>query len=220
MAQATLRPILGGPAFTRLLARLADADVAPPVQPLPEQLGQWLDWTQALALAAALDGPATAPTADAAPRDALATECAQARQTLAAAIRDAPLLALGAATPTAPDFAAFRQLCLARQRAAQAASGRLRGKLRDALAQTSPELARLAAVDAALEQALSPRESALLARLPALLEARYERLRAAGGHAPTALDGFRRDMQAVLLAELELRFQPLDALLAAPRTDD
>lgn len=221
MAQATLRTSLGGPGFTRLLARLADADVTPPGQPLPEQLGQWLDWTHALALAAALDGPLPAPLADtapdAAPLDALAADCAQARATLTAAIHEAPLLALGTTAAEAPDYAAFRQLGLARQRAAQATSGRLRGKLRDALAQATPELARLAAVDAVLEQVLSPREASLLARLPALLEARHAQLHATANTSPGWLDHFRRDMQAALLAELDLRFQPLHALLAALR---
>jgi hypothetical protein len=215
MAQAVLRPPVRGPTFVRLLARLTEADVAPPGLSLPDRLGQWLDWKHALALAAALDArPAAAAVTTAAPDD-LYAECARAREVLAAAIDDASLLAPG--TPAEPDYAAFRQLCLNRQRATQAAVGRLRGKLRDALA-ASPGMGQLAEVDAAMEVAITPREHALLAKVPELLGKRFERLRAAGDASTTWLDSFRRDMRSVLLAELDLRFQPVDALLAALRT--
>jgi hypothetical protein len=79
-------------------------------------------------------------------------------------------------------------------------------------------MARLAEVDAVMEAALTPREHALLAKVPELLGQRFERLRTAVHASPAWLDGFRRDMQSVLLAELDLRFQPVDALLAALRT--
>lgn len=77
-------------------------------------------------------------------------------------------------------------------------------------------LARLAEVDAVMEVALTPREYTLLAKVPDLLGQRFARLHAGGQ--PHWLDAFRRDMQSVLLAELDLRFQPVDALLAALRT--
>ncbi|HET6804990.1 MAG TPA: DUF3348 domain-containing protein [Frateuria sp.] len=216
MAQAALRPTLRGPTFIRLLARLAEIDVVASGQPLPDRLGQWLDWKHALSLAAALDGHPAAPEAAEPAADGLHAECARAREVLATAIKDDPLLAAGHA-PADGDYAVFRQACLARQRAMQATVGRLRGKLRDAL-QGSPGMARLAEVDAVMEVALTPREHALLAKVPELLEQRFERLRVAGRASTTWLDGFRRDMQSVLLAELDLRFQPVDALLAALRT--
>jgi hypothetical protein len=109
-----------------------------------------------------------------------------------------------------------------------APTGDLRGRLRDRLARQSAELARLAEVDAAMELALSPREQRLLAAVPALLEARFERLRQeAAGQMPDEppaaasgawLEAFRRDMQSVLLAELDVRFLPVEGLLAALRT--
>lgn len=216
MAQARPHATVRGPTFIRLLARLADTDVASPGASLPDRLGQWLDWKHALALSAALDGRPDVPETAAAATAALSAECTQTRETLAAAIKDDPQLAPGAPLTDEPDYAAFRQACLVRQRAMQASTGRLRGRLRDALAQTSPEAARLAEVDAVMEVALSPREQALLANVPELLGQRFERLRVAGAGA--WLDGFRRDMQSVLLAELDLRFQPVDALLAALHT--
>ena len=48
MAQAALRPTVRGPTFVRLLARLAEVDVAASGQSLPDRLGQWLDWNHAL----------------------------------------------------------------------------------------------------------------------------------------------------------------------------
>ena len=218
MAQAALRPTVRGPTFIRLLARLAELDVAPSGQSLPDQLGQWLDWKHALSLAAALDVRPAAPATAAPAPDDLHAECARARETLATAIRDEPLFAPGASVSAEPDYAAFRAAYLARQRAMQATVGRLRGTLRDALARTPPDLARLAEVDAVMEAALTPHEHALLARVPELLGQRFERLRAAGHASRHSLDGFRRDVQAMLLAELDLRFHPIDALLAALRT--
>src|SRR5690242_1426502 len=218
MAQAALRPTVRGPTFIRLLARLAELDVAPSGQSLPDQLGQWLDWKTALPPAAALDGRPAAPETAAPAPDDLHAECARAREALAMAIRDEPLLAPGASVPAEPDYATFRTAYLARQRAMQATVGRLRGTLRDALALTPPDLARLAELDAVMEAALTPHEHALLARVPELLGQRFERLRAAGHASRHWLDGFRRDMQGMLLAELDLRFHPVDALLAALRT--
>ncbi|MFT4267926.1 MAG: DUF3348 family protein, partial [Xenophilus sp.] len=96
-----------------------------------------------------------------------------------------------------------------------------RGGLRDALAARSPALARLAAVDAVMERALAAREQALLGALPARLQKHFERLRReAGPEAPPSawLPAFRRDLQALLLAELDFRLQPLEGLMQALRT--
>lgn len=213
MAQAVPRPALRGPTLIRLLARLADLDVAASGASLPERLGQWLDWKQALALADALDQrPPPPQPANASPQP-LQAECARARQMLVQAINEDPLRDVARADDT-PDYLAVRQCYLAHQRAMQASAGRLRGRLRDALAQLDADRARLAELDAVMEAALTPREHALLAKVPALLAPRFERLRATHA-APGWLDGFRRELRGLLLAELAVRFQPIDALLAA-----
>ncbi|RBH13166.1 DUF3348 domain-containing protein, partial [Xanthomonas oryzae pv. oryzae] len=132
----------------------------------------------------------------------------------------------------APDYAPFRQHYLAMQRAMRTATGDLRGRLRDLLALVSTDMARLAEVDAVMELTLSPREQSLLNTVPGLLGAHFERLReTAHAHQPPAgddaapravsdgwLDVFRKDMQSVLLAELDVRFHPIEGLLAALRT--
>jgi hypothetical protein len=219
-----------GPTFVRLLARLTDVDVPPSRQSLTDRLSHWLDWTQAIALSTALDGRSSVEGFDAPSASAEVEECARLRASLVQVITTDPLLT---GETSEVDVAVFRQRHLTLQRRIQSATGHLRGRLRDVLARQSAEKARLAEVDAVMELALSPREQMLLAAVPALLGEHFERLRgaasAASGDAgdsndataamPGAwLDVFRKDLQSVLLAELDVRFQPVEGLLAALRT--
>lgn len=217
MQQAQPRAPLDGPTFIRLLARLTNADVQPPGQTLSERLGQWIDWNHAVALSRALDG-GPVPSSESVPvadQDA----CDRARATLAAAIASHHDWSAGA--DVGHDYAVLRERHLLLQRSMLAATGRLRGELREALAQRSPDLARLAEVDALMERVLSPREHLLLGTVPELLGRHFARLQqAAGDSASTSFpwfETFRRDMHSVLLAELDIRFQPVQALRAALR---
>ncbi|QCP49775.1 DUF3348 domain-containing protein [Trinickia violacea] len=141
-----------------------------------------------------------------------------------------------------PDFAVFRQRYLSLQQTMDTEIGTLRTRLRTMLASRPHGVARLAMVDAVMERALSAREQSLFAAVPAWLAGHFQRLRqaederlaeAADANAdadadaeevpatvtPGAwLDVFRKDMQSVLLAELEVRFKPVEGLLAALRT--
>lgn len=226
MAQDSPRTSIRGSTFIRLLARLTDADVSPTRSSLSDRLSQWLDWTHAIALSTAMDRRAPAEAFDAPAFGAAeAEECARVRASLAEAIKGA-----GDSADVEVDYASFRQRYLTLQRRMQASTGNLRGRLRDMLAQKTPEMARLAEVDAVMERALSPREHTLLAAVPHLLGSHFERLRNDGQNTPADappaenvsagawLDTFRRDMQSVLLAELDVRFQPVEGLLAALRT--
>nr|WP_181360120.1 DUF3348 family protein [Stenotrophomonas panacihumi] len=227
MAESTTRALVSAPPFIRLLAGLAQADTGRAAPVLTERLGQWVEWNHAVSLARALDQPP--PPAPESPDDTTPgeAECAQARDTLVQAITAEPLLARRPApeSKAARDFAPYQERCLSLQRAMHSATGRLRGALRDRLAAGPEPLARLAEVDALMEQVLSPREQRWLASVPGLLGERFARLRpaAADDAADPAslsgewLDAFRQDMRDVLLAELDFRFQPLDALLAALR---
>ena len=100
-------------------------------------------------------------------------------------------------------------------------------------------MARLASVDVVMAQVLEAREHSLLSAVPGILEKHFERLRKAS-HAPDVPDlpdgepetdkdnsaqpdeawlaVFRKDAQDVLLAELDFRFQPVEGLLEALRT--
>ena len=179
---------------------------------------------------------------------AAADDAARVRATLTRAIADDSVFAStrGRSNTNAPasvdasvDYAVFRQRYLFLQREMGTAIGNLRERLRVTLAAATPAMARLAMVDAVMERALAPREQGLLGNVPQLLAGYFQRLRkveqeaqaaaqsdapaepsgGTPGVAPRAwLDAFRKDMQSVLLAEMEVRFQPVEALLAALRT--
>ncbi|SAK44896.1 hypothetical protein AWB79_00897 [Caballeronia hypogeia] len=231
--QGPKRTAFSGPALVRLLAQFADLDVFEPAPSLADRLSQWLGWTDAIALSTALasDPPAVSGARSAGrSMEHMEKECARVRASLGGAFareeaaarrrHRAPAQPLADEAPA--DYADFRQRYLSLQQAMDADIGALRGRLRATLAATSPDMARLAVVDAVMEQALSARERSLLANVPVLLGKHFERLRSAHATsetpAPNAwLDVFRRDQQSVLLAELDVRFQPIEGLLAALR---
>jgi Protein of unknown function (DUF3348) len=244
MVQAPHRTAFSGPALIRLLARLTDVDVPESRQSLSDRLSQWLGWTDAIALSTALNAiPHAASSGARAFGSAEEDECARVRTSLANTIagdsaparRRGPALAPGQGVPgdAEVDYPVFRQRYLSLQQTMETDIGNLRGRLREMLGARSPGMARLAAVDAVMERALSPRERSLLAAVPVLLAGHFERLRQAeqqtlvdaqaSGDAATVtpgawLDVFREDMQSVLLAELDVRLQPVEGLLAALRT--
>jgi hypothetical protein len=141
------------------------------------------------------------------------------------------------------DFSPYRRHYQDSQIAMETAIAPVRAQLRARLAATSPDMARLAQVDTVMEQVLAPHERRLLSTLPALLNRRFDRERDAarvaaapladaplgpnaepaaatpGAHPMHAAGNrwqhaFRQDLHAVLQAELELRWQPIDGLLA------
>ena len=218
------------PALHRLLARLGGSDTAAPAAPLTAKLSQWLEWTHAVALSSALDARPAAPSTDAAPAPALdASECTRVRAALEAAIVGDRAFASGDAATAAdtaqPDATFFRQRHAALQQVMDADISHLRGRLRDLVARQAPELAQLVTMDTVMERALGRQERALLSTLPDWLVQHFDRLRLAAASArdatsPSArwLDVFRRDMQDLLLAELDLRLQPSEGLVGALRT--
>ena len=87
MANAA-QPVLGGPEFLRLLARLSDGAMPATSPALTDRLGQWVDWSRAVALSGALGGRLPEPgEAVEAVEDVLA-DCAQAHASLLASIRE------------------------------------------------------------------------------------------------------------------------------------
>ncbi len=162
---------------------------------------------------------------------------ADATSTAPAAPRAKRLLAAAPVAPAVPlDFPTWRQRYVACQQAMETAIPALRRRVRSTMAGASPALSRLADLDAVMEQVVGEQEYVLLAGVPARLEQRFERLRQASGarHDGIDLDGdnavaeasspdatwidtFRLDMRDVLLAELELRLQPVEGLLEALR---
>lgn len=213
-----------------LAAATADDGPASPQATIAQRLGQWLDWTDAIPLSAVLAGGAAAvpaPAARAAADARLARAAlARVRADLTRAITgDAvfaaarPAAAGDAATDTGAEesrrdpFEPYRRACQTLQRAMAGRIAPLRQQARAALGQASPGLARLAALDAVMDEWLAPRERSLLASVPTLLERRCEQLRQRWPQDWAARLG--PEVQDVLLAELDVRLQPVEGLIEA-----
>ena len=211
------------------------ADVADSRQSFGERLGQWLDFKDAISLYSVLHGDLSGNSSRStavAEGCSLHDELARVKSSLVDAIRiDAQLRADKASSAADSlfdpdiDFVPYHRSYLVHQRNMQSAVSSLRAQVRGTLAERSPAGKRLAALDGALEQALAVRERSLLAIVPLLLGKRFESLKHArrilGEKDPAPcqpsnewLAAFCRDMQLVLLAELDLRLQPVCGLMA------
>ena len=225
---------LNGSALVELLAQLALTDSPRSPPSFVEGLGRWLGWKEAIHLSAALSAaaPAASPAASQAP--ARTAPSGQAGASASARldaeftrVRTAMALAIAQALDEADtghdrlDFLPWRRCCFRLQQAMEAAVGPLRGQARAVLqgqAARHPDLATLAALDAALATALAPHEQAQLALMPVLLERHFLRQNQPQDLPQDRADGaFRHDMQRLLQAELELRLQPALGLLEALR---
>lgn len=200
-------------ALVRQLAGWLPVSADVPRQDMAERLGEWLNVADAIALHSAHQAlpsvtvrRATVTTGAA---DAQA-ELQRLRATLSQSITTPPHPPVDASDA---EFAPHHQRCLDHQRRMEMGIDALRGHLRQTLAATSPRLAQLAALDATLDQMLGGREQRLLAGLPAFLKARFEHQRQT--HPGTWPPLFEQDLQQALLAELDLRLQPVLGLIEA-----
>lgn len=227
MTQVPQRTGLSGPKLLRLLARLTDAEAAGAAPSLSAVMSRWLGWTDAISLSAALNGNPSEVTPGAPARQGSGTGIGDSAGSHVRAMLTAAITGQGASDsrrrmparaampdPAESDFAVHRQRYITLQLQMEREIGGLRTRLRTALAARSPQAARLAMLDTVMEQVLGAREQAVLAAVPGMLEPHFTRLRGTEG---AWLNVFRMDMRSVLLAELEIRFQPVDALLAALR---
>lgn len=220
---------------------MGNASAPLPSQSLSARLGQWIDWRHAVALSAALDARPSPPATEDSPHaHGEDGEYARVRAVLVKAIEGDRVFALAASPPGAtaagettgpedapPDYAFFRQRYVALQQVMEAEASHLRGRVRGMAARQAPSLQQLAAMDAVMERALGRHERALLSALPELLGKHFERLRHTAHDSPEGtsaarpatawLDLFLKDMQRLLLAELDIRLQPAEGLLAALR---
>jgi hypothetical protein len=142
-----------------------------------------------------------------------------------------PMPKLGVDPEAAAAYGPYRRFYLAHQAEMEPGIRALRSRLRQALAGASTRLRLLAALDEALDRILTARERQLLATLPSLLERRFQQLLAA--HQRALLDSgqadepllwmqqggwlaiFCEELQAMLIAELDLRLQPTLGLIEA-----
>jgi hypothetical protein len=236
----------------RVLAELVLLDTAAPGGAFAEKLGLWVSFTDAIALCAAHSAsPVSQPAAErqAAEKSQADTalEVAQdffrTRVTLEQALgpAGAPRGSRNRIALPAPDlalpidarnaFEPYRRYYQAQQREMELNVDSLRKRVREALAQASPGLQQLAALDGALDTILCARESRLLATLPALMERRFGHLLQAHQQHVSAtqqtdqpalwlqaggwLAHFCQELHTVLLAELDLRLQPTLGLVEA-----
>ena len=209
--------------LVRRLAGLAPSPTSPAAS-MGARLGDWLDFNAAMTLFAALNTTRSVTAAPPAARaGALEAMVEQARATLTEAIRASttpgararikwPQPAPESPVESAADYAPYHRFYLAQQREMETRIGVLRATVREALAADEPAMQHVAALDAAFDKALGQRERSLLAKVPLLLEKRFAQLRAAHP-ASGGLEIFAREMQGVLLAELETRLQPVAGLI-------
>jgi Protein of unknown function (DUF3348) len=219
MQHGVQHPGVAGSELTRLLARLSSEPMADARPVLAERLGHWLGWTGAIALASAMNAakPAAEPLAPGrnATFGAKEVDFQRVRAGLAASIAAGPREP--ASSPT--DFAPYRRHCHAQQQAMADGVRALRQRLREAVAACGAEGARLAALDAVLDEALEAREHALLGLVPVRLQAHFEQGQRRHASADTPwLPTFLTDMQQLLQAELAHRLLPAQGLLATLHT--
>ena len=238
-----LRSDFSSSRLVRLLGAWSPASLsaAEPGMDFAERLGLWVSAFDAIKLQAAQRTERVVPAAPArqvsAAARALHEQMQRVRAALAHAIAQDPL-ALAGADPMVPAYAPFQRRHAELQRHMEQMLLPLREQVRLALSQAGGPLPDLARLDAAVHDMLAPREQQLLATLPAHLARRFDQLRqqasvpdwdvANVGPAPESrsfvhwtqesgswLAAFSDDWQQALLAELDLRLEPVTGLLAA-----
>jgi hypothetical protein len=214
--------------LTRCLAELDLLESAEPAGDFADELGQWMHFTDAIALSSVLDGgmarmAAQSPEIREATGARLTAEFERIRAFMVKSITKSCSPAGGNSAIKLPlpldeevSYGPYRRFYEAHQRDMELSVEPLRVNLRQALAQASPPLRKLAELDVVMEKFLRERESRLLARVPVLLQKRFDAQYAAHREPPGAWYArFCQDLQTLLLAEAELRLQPSAGLLEA-----
>ncbi len=232
--------------LVQLLASLQIPGGADSAQTFAEKLSHWVAWKDAIGLSSALDAsPAARRSVEPLDQTAVAGIIDQVRRVrgeLVAAIADDAWLAADApdtvrrpgamanATQDEPpmmEFASYRHRYMTHQRTMDERIDPLRAHVRAALTLASPALGRLAALDHAMEQALSAHQRRVLGQVATVLEKHFKRQ-----HLPRACLPAQRQgrinpgsqqppvavgptLQQVLLAELALRMQPVVGMVEA-----
>lgn len=243
MSQAPFAARLHSAALPRFLAERGLLDTPASPEPLAQRLGQWLGVRQAASLHALLDGlnqpeaprTRTQPVANAATVQAHVQRTQAALQAAIAegrAVAGAPrtarhlsALALPSEAPhgawdTATAWEPYRRYLAAHQKQMHTTVQTLHQQVRATLAHAGPALRRLALLDAAYAQTLDEHQSAVLAGWPVKMEWRFaQTAHAHRDHSapakPAWLRDFEIELQTALLAELDLRLQPVHGLVAA-----
>ncbi len=236
----THAPSQSGPAGSRLVALLTQLDrkaARASHGDFAERLGRLFDLSDAIALDGANQYRPKGlfeATPDAAER--LQADLLKSRDALlahlsrsfagekAASVIPLPPLKDDAQADKRPTFGAYERFYQAHQRQMIAGLSNLRQRARRILSGHSQAMARLAELDAVFEQSLSGYVRHCFGALPGFLEKRYRTLwdtrdpfhTVEDWLAPQGwLSQFRRELQLLLLAELDARQEPILGLLDA-----
>ena len=231
-----MRTNLSSSALVRILAQWTPSSEARPEDDadIVERLSQWVSAFDAIELQATQQSIRSMTKAAESPMRArgrrgpatdLSADFDRARATLAGAI------SLEAALPNEFTYAPYKRRHFELQRQMDQLIGVLRDHVREVLCGASTALRQLATLDAAMQKVTAPREQALFPVATALLERRFEQLRKANlkdmqasaqEDDPTTwrkpgrwLHAYEIEWRQTLLAELEVRLEPIAALLEA-----
>lgn len=232
-------------ALVRLLSELADSKVSSVEYNLAEQLGRLFSVSDSINLArslgqlSALEIKANVACLDDTPSNKVQDDVLAMREgmirTIVQSFRptssgtgiQAPSASLGTRAEALQTYEPYQRFYSMHQAEMAGAVQSLRVRLRNELAMVSIELHQLAELDRILTESLSVHTAKLFNVIPKLLEWRFTQLLHAhqeklddtephhwllpGGW----LELFYKDMQELLLAELDLRLQPLLGMLEA-----
>lgn len=244
MTRALPRTAIHSARLVRFLTENALLAAAPPQEDVGQRLGDWLDFRQAIALHAVLNpeptiqasSPARAPALTPA---ALREHVTRVRASLEQSILqgappgsgltriDMPAAELDEPVEPKTAFEPYRRFQAAHQRQMESVLRSLRAQVRAQVAKGSPDLQRLAALDATFENILGEREAMLLGKVSRLLEKRFVQALKQQLQKPAPGDTsspekplawlmpLRQAMRSALLAELDTRLQPTLGLVEA-----
>lgn len=226
--------------LVRLLANLGSPEAVEIPGCFAERMGRLFDLADTIALDAARQRPAAGPfIAESDTATHLQADLDHSRDSLVEridqAFSDGGTATLRLPTPvpdeTPPSFKPYQRFYLAQQRQLIATVQPLRLRIRQTMAAHSPALAQLAALDTVFDNTLSIYSRRGFATLPKVLEKRFKTLWRAhlkdlskGDRDPHPgdwitpgawLHQFHQEMRMMLLAELEIRLEPILGLLDA-----
>lgn len=235
MTQALPHVSLGSSRLVRFLTDLSVANTRVSHHKFTERLGQLIDFSDSITLSAAHARRLDVASASVGEfRDGISSEFLRARSGIIQQAMRAFFPGSGpsrhrwpAEETTPPPSAGTAAEPYLRFYTAQQAEvdARVRGlhlRTREAVANLSPRLARLCALDTALNEALAMHSRRFLACVPRLLALRLELLyealsesHDAGADWAATREQYRREAQGLLLAEIELRLLPALGLIEA-----
>ena len=238
MSQTSTRQPLYRPRLVRFISELSVADQAVSHKHFAERLGQLFDLSDSIAISAAhgrrkKQQPGPAPgSREVAKETFLRGRGAIVRAALRGFAKDTTARirfpVIGVDVPLAESMEAEPYLAFyaAQQQEAEFRVRKLQLEVRKAVAQCSPELAGLCALDTVLGDSLASRRRRCFTAVPQLLQQRFTNLleacQLAGAEQQeerdlwlTSLARFHDEMQGTLLAEIDARLLPVTGLIEA-----